>query len=129
MSLINQMKEEARIEKKDGSVIGPIKAIFSGGTIFLLDQSADVEEGDTILRKLPSGRDERSLVTEATFYNRGQAAGNLARITNSNLKGEASEMQKSHSITINGAQSVQIGDYNTQNIVNSFEALVKNRSY
>lgn len=34
-------------------------------------------------------------------------------------------MQKapSHNITINGAQSVQIGDHNTQNIINSFQAL------
>lgn len=31
----------------------------------------------------------------------------------------------SHNINITGAQSVQIGDYNTQNITNSLEALVK----
>ena len=29
----------------------------------------------------------------------------------------------SHNITINGAQSVQIGDFNTQNVINSFQAL------
>ncbi len=35
-------------------------------------------------------------------------------------------MQKpGHTINIHGAQSVQVGDHNTQNIVNSFEALVK----
>lgn len=124
MSLLQKMKEEARIEKKDGSVIGPFKATFSGGAIFLLDQSADIEEGDTILRKLPSGRDERSLVTEATFYNHS-VTGTGPHYQLKFTKGGASEVQKSHSITINGAQSVQIGDYNTQNIVNSFEALVK----
>lgn len=124
MSLLQQMKEEAHIEKKDRSVIGPYKAAFAGDTILLLDQSADIEEGDTILRKLPSGRDERSLITKATFFNRG-VGGTGPHYQLKFRKDGESEMQKSHTITINGAQSVQIGDYNTQSIVNSFEALVK----
>lgn len=125
MRLLKEFEDEARVEKKDGSILGPYKASFPGQTIFLLDEKADVEEGDVILRKLPSGKDERSIVTETTFYKRGiSGIGPYYQIKY--RKGGQSDMQKpGHTINIHGAQSVQVGDYNTQNIVNSFEALVK----
>ncbi|WP_170140617.1 RIP homotypic interaction motif-containing protein [Kushneria indalinina] len=125
MSLLKEYEDEARVEKKDGSVIGPYKAAFPGKTIFILDEKADVEEGDIILRKLPSDKDERCIVTEVTFYKRG-VTGMGAHYQVKYRKGGQSEIQKpAHTINIHGAQSVQVGDYNTQNIVNSFEALVK----
>lgn len=116
-------KEDARVEKKDGSVVGPYKAIFAGNTIVIWDAQADLEEGDVILRNLPSGKDECSLVTEATFY---QALDSIpSHYQVKYKKWSASQMQQkpSHNITIHGAQSVQIGDYNTQNIINSIQAL------
>jgi len=125
MSLLRKFEEDARIEKSDGSVIGPFKASFPGGTIFLLDETADVEEGDVILRKLPSGKDERSIITEATFYKQG-VSGMGAHYQIKYRKGGQADMKKpNQTINIHGAQSVQVGDYNTQNIINSFEALVK----
>jgi len=60
--------EDAPVEKNDGSAVGPYKAIFAGTAIIILEAHADIEEEDVILRKLPSGKDERSLVTEATFF-------------------------------------------------------------
>jgi hypothetical protein len=106
-------------------VIGPYKASFPGKTIFLLDEKADIEEGDVVLRKLPSGKDERSIITEATFYKRGVDSMG-AHYQLKYRKGGQSEMQKpGNTINIHGAQSVQVGDHNTQNIVNSFEALVR----
>lgn len=125
MRLLKEFEDEARIEKQGGSVLGPYKASFPGQTIFLLDEKADVEEGDVILRELPSGKDERSIVTEATFYKRG-VTGMGPHYQLKYRKGEQSDMQKpGHTINIHGAQSIQVGDYNTQNIVNSFEALVQ----
>ena len=125
MSLLRRFEEDARIEKTDGSVIGPYKAAFPGGTIFLLDATADIEEGDVILRKLPSGKDERSIVTEATFYKHG-VSGMGAHYQIKYRKGGQAEMKKpNQTINIHGAQSVQVGDHNTQNMINSFEALVK----
>lgn len=124
MSLFDK-KEDARIEKRGGKIFGPYKALFAGGTIFITDPKADIEEGDTILRKLPNGKDERSIVTSATFYNQG--VGSIGSHYQVKFrKGGESNMQKpTQHINITGAQSVQIGDYNTQNIINSFEALVK----
>ena len=124
MSLLDP-KEEARVEKRDGQVVGPYKAIFAGGTIILADQMADVESGDTILRRLPNGKDERSVVTEATFFNQGVGSIGAHYQVKFKKGGESPAQRPTHNISISGAQSVQIGDYNTQNIVNHFEALVK----
>lgn len=116
-------REDARVEKNDGSVVGPYKATFAGNTIVIWDAQADIEEGDVILRKLPSGKDERSLVAEAKFYQKMHSIPAHYQITFK--KWSASQMQQkpSHNITIHSAQSVQIGDYNTQNIINSIQAL------
>lgn len=125
MNILNKFEDDARIEKQNGSVVGPYKASFLGKTVLILDETADVEEGDVILRALPNGKDERCKVTDVTFYNRG-VAGMGAHYQIKYRKGGQSEMQKpGHTINIHGAQSVQVGDHNTQNIVNSFEALVK----
>ena len=125
MDILEEFVDEIRIEKPNGTVIGPYKASFPGKTIFILDEKADVEESDVILRKLPNGRDERFIVTDATFYKYGIGGIGPHYQIKSNKGGQA-EMQKSGpTINIHGAQSVQVGDHNTQNIVNSFEALVK----
>lgn len=124
MSLFNN-KEDARVEKKNGDIIGPYKAMFAGSTIVIDNPEADIEEGDTILRKLPNGKDERSYVTEATFYNVG--VGGMGPHYQIKFKkgGAPVEHKPTQNINISGAQSVQIGDHNTQNIINSFESLVK----
>jgi hypothetical protein len=118
-------KEDARIEKSNGQVIGPYKAVFAGNTIIIADQMADIEEGDTILRKLPNGRDERSIVTSATFYSQGVSSLGPHYQVKFRKGGDSPVQKPTQHINITGAQSVQIGDYNTQNIINSFEALVK----
>lgn len=123
--MFDKFKEEARVEKPDGAVLGPYAAMFAGQTILIQDETADIEEGDTILRELPNGKDERSVVTEATFVRDGPG-GMGAHYQIKYSKGGSSEKQQpSQQINIREVQSVQIGDYNTQNIVNAFEALVK----
>ena len=125
MSLLNK-KEDARIEKLNGEIIGPYKAIFAGDTIIIADGMADIEERDIILRKLPNGKDERSVITKATFFSQG--VGSLG--AHYQVKFQKGSEQVNHKpiqhINITAAQSVQIGDYNTQNIINSFEGLIKN---
>lgn len=108
-------QEEARIEKADGTVVGPYPARFAGSTIFITDEKADIEEGDTILRELPNGKDERSLVTEATFFRRGVAGIGAHYQVKFKKGGQAPMRQPTQNINITGASSVQIGDHNTQN--------------
>lgn len=115
-------EEDARVEKQDGNIVGPYKATFAGSTIIVWDEKADIEEGDTILRELPSGKDERSLVTEATFHH--AMSSKKAHYQLKFTKGGVSKMQSpSHTFNIHGVQSLQIGDHNTQNIINSFQEL------
>ncbi|SBV53150.1 RIP homotypic interaction motif [Xanthomonas bromi] len=117
--------EEARVERRDGQVVGPYKAKFAGSTIIIADQMADVEAGDTVLRRLPNGKDERSVVTEATFFDQGITGIGAHYQVKFRKGGESTAQRPSHNITISGAQSIQIGDYNVQNIANSFDTLVK----
>lgn len=124
MGLMNK-GEEARVEKPNGDVLGPYKAMFAGSTIIIDDPKADVEEGDSILRLLPNGKDERSYVTEATFYDMG--VGRMGPHYQIKFKkgGAPAAHKPVQNFHINNPQSIQIGDFNTQNVVNSFEALVK----
>lgn len=123
MKLLQQ--EEARVVKVDGRELGPYKASFAGDTIIIVDPTADIEAGDAVLRRLPNGRDERSIVTEATFFRRGIAGFGPHYQLKFRQGGEGALQRPGHHINITGAQSVQIGDYNTQNIASSLEALVK----
>ena len=60
--------EPAEVEKSDGRIAGPYKMIFSGSTIIVPDENADIDEGDVLVRQLPGGKKERFTVTESTFF-------------------------------------------------------------
>lgn len=117
--------EEARVEKKNGQILGPYKAKFAGDTIIINDPLADIDDGDIILRRLPNGKDQRSYVTKATFYDThigGFGPHFQVKFKSASAVEHPKPVQNIH---INNAQSIQIGDNNTQNIVNSIEALIQ----
>lgn len=118
-------REDIFINKRNGETAGPYKAIFAGGTIVIDDAMANIAEGDTILRRLPNGMDERSTITEATFFNKGTGSIGAHYQVKFSKGVKSSSAKLAHHINITGAQSVQIGDYNTQNIINSFEELIE----
>lgn len=118
-------QEDARIEKADGSIVGPYKARFAGSTIFITDEKADLEEGDTILRGLPNGKDERSVVTEATLFRRGVGGMGAHYQVKFRKGGQAPSQAPTQNINISGHSSVQIGNHNSQNIINAFDSLVQ----
>lgn len=126
MSIFNGLPtEEARIEKEDGDIVGPYQMVFAGDTIIIVDEKADVEEGDTILRALPSGKDERSLITNAKFFNKMHAVPSHYQIKFTKGKPQKAGSNQHGGITIQNAHSVQIGDNNTQNVINSFQYLIE----
>lgn len=113
--------EAARVEKADGTIVGPYNAIFAGDTIMISDAEADIQEGDVVLRELPNGRDERSHIIEATFFRKMSTL--PAHYQLKFRKGGTSEPKKpGNTFHIHGGQ-VQIGDYNTQNIINALQDL------
>lgn len=116
-------REDAQVQKSDGTIKGPYKAKFAGDTIFIDDPMADVEEGDCILRQLPNGNTERSFVTNATFHDGGVGGmGPHFQIKFSKTKLSEQSVQN---ISINNAQGIQVGSNNIQNITNTFDALIK----
>jgi hypothetical protein len=108
-----------------GLIVGPYKAIFAGDTV-LLDPQSDVEEGDVILRKLPTGKEERRHVTDAEFCRGFSDDDHHYQVKFRKGNSPAPEAPKSantiHIHGIHGGQ-VQIGDHNTQNIVNALQEL------
>ena len=117
--------EDLFVEKDSGEVLGPYKALFAGNTILIFDEYADIENGDTVFRKLPNGKDERSSVAEAKFYRAGLSGNNAGHFqVKTKVPGGASSRPSAQHINISNAQSVQIGDHNAQTIINSFETLV-----
>lgn len=91
-----------------------------------MDACADVEVGDTVIRRLPNGNDERSVVSESKFLRVGIGGGGGGHFQ-IKFRDSAETVSQPHTqhINISNAQSVQIGDHNTQSIINSFEALIK----
>lgn len=118
-------QEDARIEKPDGTVVGPYKARFAGSTIFIPDETAELEEGDTVLRELPNGKDERSVITEATLFRKGIGGMGAHYQIKFRKGGQAPSQAPTQNINISGTSSVQIGDNNTQNIINAVDNLIK----
>lgn len=50
--------ESSEVQKSDGTLVGPYEFIFTGEVIVTWNVTADLDEGDLILRKLPNGKSE-----------------------------------------------------------------------
>jgi len=118
-------KEDARVEKNNGDVLGPYSATFTSEAIIVWDETADVEEGDVILRTLPSGRDERSNIEDAQFYQKVSSIPAHYKIKFTKGAKKVMNEKQPANITIGSAGSVQIGDNNSQSIVNNFNTLIE----
>lgn len=71
MNVLSDMANDSVVVvKQDGTRSDELKAVVQSDEITLLDTSVDVEEGDRIERRLPSGRAESFLVLD-TGYNPG----------------------------------------------------------
>lgn len=117
-------KEQAFVEKPHGERVGPYATVFAGSTIIIDDPVADVERSDTVIRVLPNGREERSFIAEVTFYARGIGRYGPHYQVKVGSPPPARE-REGHTISIQGAQLVQIGDHNVQNMVHAFESVVQ----
>lgn len=124
--------DELLVVKKDGTRTGPFKGRLwttksngdpPGAIIF--DESLDVDEGDQLARKLPNGKEELCTVLEVA-YNKGVSAipsHYHLKIEKSTALPRRSD-RTSATVNVYNSQGVQIGDYNTQNVVAVLESLV-----
>ncbi|HAU5067991.1 TPA: hypothetical protein JD045_21095 [Citrobacter amalonaticus] len=116
-----QAKDDAFILKPDGSKLGPYKAKFAGDTVIVNDQMADIDDGDTVIRVLPNGKEEHKEIYKANFFDRG-IGGYGPHFQLKVGPKKTVPAYSSQQITIHGG-NVQIGDHNRQEITNSIETL------
>ncbi len=125
LDILNKMKESINVKKKDGVLKGPYQASFTGSVVIVADLNADIAEDDIIIRKLPNGNDDCYYVTEVTCY--PQKIGSFpphyqVKFTKTPISPIEKNIQN---INFHGSSNVQIGDHNTQNIINVFNDLIQ----
>lgn len=113
--------EIVKIEKQDGSIVGPYKAIFGKKTTFT-SVEIDIDDGDILVRQLPGGKTERYVISETTF-DQGLISIPPHWTCTTTKASIANAPKAAPNIVIHSAHGVQIGDNNTQNIINYIQAL------
>ena len=126
MSILNKIKESFNVQKKDGSLKGPYEASFTENIIIVSDLKADITQGDKIIRKLPNENDAYYYVTKVDCYSKSLGGIPPHYQVKFTQVPPSQPMEKNiQNINFHGSQNVQIGDYNTQNITNTFNELIQ----
>ncbi|MEO8059589.1 MAG: hypothetical protein ABI671_14840 [Burkholderiales bacterium] len=69
MDLNMLRRDTVRFIKADGSVVGPIPAtVASAHEAVLAADNIDVRDGETLVRELPGGREEKYLILSADYH-------------------------------------------------------------
>jgi hypothetical protein len=118
--------DQVVIVNPDGSESPPLKCIFESKKVTIFSDSLDVEEGQKILRVLPTGRRDTYTVQEVSFSGRFHsipASYELAIRKDSSLLSDAT--RPTTNISISNSHGFQVGDHNVQNIINAFTQILK----
>lgn len=115
------------ILKQDGSETGPHDSTFGDGKFVIFDESIDVDEGDFVDRPLPNGKRERFDIIEVKFANKfHDIPGHFdLEVRKQGRLITPESRQTVTNISVNNSQGFQIGDHDTQNIVDSFKEIVE----
>lgn len=121
------MKDTVSILKSDGSRVGPYQSVVTPSAITIMENVVDVDEGDHVLRQIPSGKEEVYLVLSADY---SPGIGSIPpsyklRVRKTTAISPEYPMPKSTTININNSTGVQVGDYNTQHIQAVFDGLIQ----
>ena len=114
------------IRHKDGRVTGPLKVAFSKDIFTAFDETLDVAEDDIVERSLPNGKTELYDIIEVRF-SKGLMqipASFKLHVRKQGLRVQPSEPSVTH-ISISNSQGFQVGNNNTQNIVDSFKEVIE----
>ncbi|TWC74421.1 hypothetical protein FBY10_101111 [Pseudomonas sp. SJZ103] len=118
------MTDKCYVIDENGKRTGPFNTRFTNGDqIRTFDQTLDAKEGDTLIQPLPNGK-EVSFTIKDVKYVSGIEEGSWLI---SYLRGSAKPKEPKISNPIynfHGANNVQIGDNNIQNIRSAVETLV-----
>ena len=112
--------DKVTIERKNGEHDGPFDASVQGREIFVFSVAADLQEGEFVLRELPTGRVERFEIMDSNFVSDGADSFFELKVRKAT---DPPPARPGPNINIGTAHGVQIGDYNTQTVVGALGAL------
>lgn len=119
-------KEEAFILKPDGRRLGPYKATFAGGTVIVDDKMADIDDGDQVMRLLPSGKEEIKYINQCSFYDTSIAGyGPHYQLKVKPVPSTESYTVKHQTINVGNNSNVQIGDHNKMEFRENIQNLIQ----
>jgi hypothetical protein len=117
--------EEIFINRQDGTRIGPIKASFDHETFTIWRDDIEIEGGDSIDHPINDSKSERYPVIDVKFTKRFTEIPAHFDIT---VRPTASMVETPKpsvtNIHISNSQGFQVGDHNTQNIIDGFKTLI-----
>lgn len=121
------MRDTVFIVKPDGSKIGPYQSAVTPDSITIMERAIDVDEGDHVIRPIPSGKEEVYLVLSADYH---PGLGSIPpsytlRVRKTTAILSEHPMSKSTTINIHNSTGIQVGDYNTQHIQATFNELIQ----
>lgn len=121
------LKDTVFIVKAPGRRLGPYQAAVSSDSITIMEKSIDVDEGDHVVRSIPSGKEELYLVLSADFSHGLSSIppSYTLKVRKTTVLSPQPPGQRSTTINIHGSTGVQIGDYNTQHIQATFNELIQ----
>jgi len=123
------MNDQIFLEIRGGEPRGPFGASVQGNKIFTEETSVDFEEEQIVFRKLPSGRPERYKITNA-HWAEGMGMSHwqldVVKVDSQGLpKGSGGSRAAGSTINISGSTGIQIGNDNTQNLIQSLNAVLE----
>src|SRR3984893_13988756 len=123
---IELCNEQIHIQHKDGRQTGPLRAVFAKNAFTVFDGSLDVTEGDCIDRPLPNGKAERYDIVEVNFTHKfHELPAHVDMKVRKQVALVPFRKPNTVNISIRDSHGFQVGDHNTQNIVNSFNELIQ----
>ncbi len=118
------LRDSVSIRKKDGTLSGPYQCKVQPDKIDIMEAVLDVEEGDSVERKLPNGKTETYAVLEAQF-SKGLHMIPDSWILHVRKDTSLKALGVRHTtINIANANAIQIGDHNVQQISSVLQSLV-----
>jgi hypothetical protein len=127
MNLRSLHKDEIYIEKTDGTRLGPYKAAVADGCATTYDAKLDANEGEKLIRLLPTGKEESYLITSSDFKP-GLAsipASFKLKLQKATAIQSTSPMTTNTTVHINNSTGFQVGDNNVINIQNAINELIQ----
>jgi hypothetical protein len=112
------------ILKADGTENGPHECAITASSCTIMDDSIDVDEGDSALRTLPNGKVETYKVLHVEYSARFHGIPAACKLTIEKSSSLLPNRASGTTINIRQSHGIQVGDHNSLAISSGLESLV-----